>query len=74
MQSGILILVKKALKEEEAKTVSAAIYKGTSTATVSFNPQPGRAFIVKFDPEVDSPAQILSAARTVCEGAVIVSG
>ncbi len=74
MQSDVLILLKARVDEAGASAVRAAIYKGARTATVSFNEIAGKVFLVRFDPEVDSPAGILQAARTVHADAVMAGG
>lgn len=63
MQSDILILVKIALDDAGAETVTSAIYRATRTALVTRNPSNGRTFLVRFDPETDTSTAILGAVR-----------
>jgi hypothetical protein len=63
MGSDIMIILKGPVDEAGAEAVRAAIHGATTTATVSFDASRPRLFLVRFDPEQDSPPAMLAAVR-----------
>ena len=63
MTSDILILLKTPVDDRVAEDVKAAIYGVTKSAIVNFNSEPGKVFLVRFDPDQDHASAILSAVR-----------
>lgn len=74
MQSDILILLKDAANEDDVKIISNAIYAGATTALVTFNSKSRKVFLVRFDPEIDTPQAILLAAKSIRADAVMAGG
>lgn len=74
MQSDILILIKDQVGDDEATIIANAIYCAASTALVTFNTKSNKSFLVRFDPNVDSPQSILRGARSVRPDAMMAGG
>ena len=72
--SDILILLKTPIDEAAAEGVKNAIYQVTTTATVSFKPDPGKVFLVRFTPAQDHPDTILAAVRDAGWEATMAGG
>ncbi|MDH5187397.1 MAG: hypothetical protein OEW37_00410 [Rhodospirillaceae bacterium] len=72
--SDIIIAIKDSVDDAEAKIISSAIYAGNPSALISFNSKSQRIFLVRFDPEIDTPQSILEAARSVRPDAVMAGG
>ena len=74
MGSDIMILLKEPVDEIGAEGVRNTIYDATSTAVVSFNEARPKLFLVRFDPNKDTPKAILTSVRDSGVEASIIGG